>query len=83
MTTNNEITEKELREVYEFLTKGQLIEALIRKHKECRDLAKDLHISDVMKSVCPLCDGKGRRVFPNSNPPVDQVCPACNGRTVL
>ena len=31
------------------------------------------------KSVCPLCDGKGRRVFPNCTPPIDEVCPACGG----
>jgi hypothetical protein len=39
MTTDFEITDKELREVYKLLTKEQLIEALIRKHKECRDIA--------------------------------------------
>lgn len=41
MTTYFEITDKELRGVYELLTKEQLIEALIRKHKECRDIAKN------------------------------------------
>ncbi|MDD4515625.1 hypothetical protein [Massilibacteroides sp.] len=41
MTTNNEITDKELRELYELLTKEQLIEALIKKHKECRDIEKN------------------------------------------
>ena len=52
MTTDFEITDKELREVYELLTKEQLIEALIRKHKECRDIAKNCVIPDVIKSVC-------------------------------
>ena len=42
-----------------------------------------LNIHSVIKSVCPLCDGKGRRVFPNCNPPIDEVCPACKGQTVL
>jgi hypothetical protein len=41
MTTDFEITDKELREVYELLTKEQLIEALIRKQKECKDIAKN------------------------------------------
>ena len=48
MTTNYEITDKELREVYELLTKEQLIEALIRKHKECRGIAKICVIPAVM-----------------------------------
>jgi hypothetical protein len=50
MTTDFEITDKELREVYELLTKEQLIEALIRKHKECRDIAKNCVIPAVMVS---------------------------------
>ena len=29
------------------------------------------------KSACPLCDGSGRRVFPNCTPPIDEPCPAC------
>lgn len=49
MTTYFEITDKELREVYELLTKEQLIEALIRKHKECRDIAKNCVIPAVIK----------------------------------
>jgi hypothetical protein len=49
MTTDFEITDKELREVYELLTKEQLIEALIRKHKECRDIAKNCVIPAVIK----------------------------------
>ena len=48
MTKDFEITDKELREVYELLTKEQLIEALIRKHKECRDIAKNCVIPAVM-----------------------------------
>lgn len=39
--------------------------------------------ADVIKSVCPLCDGKGRRVFPNCTPPIDEICPVCKGQTVL
>ena len=44
---------------------------------------EQLTIPAVIKSICPLCDGKGRRVFPNCNPPIDEVCPACKGQTVL
>lgn len=56
MTTDFEITDKELREVYELLTKEQLIEALIRKHKECRDIAKNCVIPAVMVELaCPRC----------------------------
>ena len=50
MTTDFEITDKELREVYELLTKEQLIDALIRKHKECRDIAKNCVIPAVIRS---------------------------------
>jgi len=42
--------------------------------------AENLPISNVSNSVCPLCDGKGRRVFPNCTPPIDEICPACNGK---
>ena len=52
MTTDFEITDKELREVYELLTKEQLIETLIRKHKECRDLAKNCVIPAVSNLLC-------------------------------
>ena len=38
MTTNYEITDKELREVYELLTKEQLIESLIRMTKNALPL---------------------------------------------
>lgn len=31
-------------------------------------------------SVCLLCDGEGRRVFKNCTPPIDEICPACNGK---
>lgn len=57
MTTDFEITDKELREVYELLTKEQLIEALIRKHKECRDIAKICVIPVVMGEL--TCDSCG------------------------
>lgn len=57
MTTDFEITDKELREVYELLTKEQLIEALIRKHKECRDIAKNCVIPAVMGEL--TCDSCG------------------------
>ena len=53
MTTDFEITDKELREVYELLTKEQLIEALIRKHKECRDIAKNCAIPADATSCMP------------------------------
>ena len=36
MTVDHEIIDKELREAYSLLEKEQLIEALIRKHRECR-----------------------------------------------
>ena len=56
MTTDFEITDKELREVYELLTKEQLIEALIRKRKECRDIAKNCAIPAVMGELtCDHC----------------------------
>lgn len=57
MTTDFEITDKELREVYELLTKEQLIEALIRKHKGCRDIAKNCVIPAVMGEL--TCDSCG------------------------
>ena len=50
MTTDFEITDKELREVYELLTKEQLIDALIRKRKECMDIAKNCVIRAVIAS---------------------------------
>ncbi len=46
MTTSSEITDKELREAYELLTREQLVDALIRKHKEFRDIAKNFVIPD-------------------------------------
>lgn len=46
------------------------------------DLEVALREPPVIKSVCPLCDGKGRRVFPNCTPPIDEVCPVCKGQTV-
>ena len=36
MAVDHEIIDKELREAYSLLEKEQLIEALIRKHRECR-----------------------------------------------
>lgn len=36
MIVDYEIIDKELREAYSLLEKEQLIEALIRKHRECR-----------------------------------------------
>ncbi len=38
-----------------------------------------LSIGDISKSVCPLCDGKGRRIFKNCTPPIDEICPVCKG----
>lgn len=57
MTTDFEITDKELREVYELLTKEQLIEALIIKHKECMGIAKNCVIPAVRRSL-PLTNQK-------------------------
>ena len=34
----------------------------------------------INKSACPLCNGTGRRVFPNCTPPIDEPCPACKER---
>ena len=50
-----EITDKELREVYELLTKEQLINALIIKHKECRALAKPNVDVQIKSSNCIHC----------------------------
>ena len=32
------------------------------------------------KKLCPLCDGSGRRIFPNTNPPIDKPCPNCSNQ---
>ena len=31
-----------------------------------------------LNPTCPLCNGTGRRKFPNCTPPIDEKCPACN-----
>ena len=36
-------------------------------------------LHSVTNSVCPLCNGKGKREFPNCTPPISETCPACNG----
>jgi hypothetical protein len=38
-------------------------------------------VNKAKRAVCPLCNGTGRRKFPNCNPPIDEVCPACKGQT--
>ncbi len=38
-----------------------------------------LILFNVSKSVCPLCDGKGRRIFKKCTPPIDEICPVCKG----
>lgn len=47
-------------------------------HKYAESKFNNVVLADVSKSVCPLCDGSGRRVFPNCTPPIDNCCPACN-----
>jgi len=74
MTTDFEITDKELREVYELLTKEQLIEALIRKHKECRDIAKNCVIPAVMVE---LPDNHVCRYSKAMNQPYPRLCVDC------
>ncbi len=74
MTTDFEITDKELREVYEILTKEQLIEALIRKHKECRDIAKKCVIPAVMVE---LPDNHVCRYSKAMNQPHPRLCVDC------
>lgn len=49
--TELEITELELREVYGLLTKEQLIDVLIKKHKEYRDLLRADHVCSYSKSM--------------------------------
>ena len=36
-----------------------------------------------IRTICPLCDGGGRRVFPNCDPPIDELCPVCEGSGYL
>ncbi len=74
MTTDFEITDKELREVYELLTKEQLIEALIRKHKECRDIAKNCAIPAVMVK---LPENHVCRYSKAMNQPYPRLCVDC------
>ena len=75
MTTDFEITDKELREVYELLTKEQLIEALIRKHKECRDIAKNCVIPAVMGELtCDSCGCHPNVIYTTSK---GRFCESC------
>lgn len=74
MTTDIEITDKELREVYKLLTKEQLIEALIRKNKEYRDIAKNCAIPAMVElpknHVC--------RYSKAMNQPYPRLCVDCD-----
>ena len=74
MTTDFEITDKELREVYELLTKEQLIESLIRKHKECRDIAKNCVMPSVMVE---FPDNHVCRYSKAMNQPYPRLCVIC------
>ncbi len=54
---------------------------LLREAREVIETANPVNIGvgDISKSVCPLCDGKGRRIFKNCTPPIDEICPVCKG----
>ena len=49
------------------------------------DTLKNISMDDIIDGnrycktfeICPLCDGKGVRL--HGTPPVEQVCPICNG----
>lgn len=74
---NEKLNESEtVKELHQFLINTQY--KLDKANGRCISPVQ-LVSQPINNTICPLCDGKGRRVFSNCTPPINEGCPVCNG----